>query len=68
MLARIDQEAFAAAAGRTEVPWFRTLKELTVLGYYTSETGATQELRYVAVPGRFEGCVPFTQVGRAWAV
>jgi hypothetical protein len=68
MLARIDQEAFADVVGRREVPWFRTLKELTVLGYYTSETGATQELRYVAVPGRFEGCVPFTQVGRAWAV
>ena len=59
MLARVDQEA---------VPWFRTLKELTILGYYTSEIGATQELRHVAVPERFEGCVPFTQVGRAWAV
>jgi glucoside 3-dehydrogenase (cytochrome c) hitch-hiker subunit len=68
VLARIDQEAFTAVPGRREVPYFRTLKELTLLGYYTSEIGATQELRYVAVPDRFEGCVPFTQIGRAWSV
>lgn len=68
MLVRVDQEAFAAAPGRRDVHWFRTLKELTLLGYYTSEIGATQELRHVAVPDRFDGCIPFTQVGRTWAV
>jgi hypothetical protein len=68
VLAHIDQEAFAASPGRREAPYFRTLKELTVLGYYTSEIGATQELRHIAVPERFEGCVPFTQIGRTWAV
>jgi hypothetical protein len=68
VLARIDQEAFAASPVRREVPYFRTLKELTLLGYYTSEIGATRELRYVRVPDRFEGCVPFTQIGRTWAV
>ena len=49
-------------------PFFRTMKELTVVGYYTSEAGATQELRHEAVPGRFDGCIPFAQVGRTWAV
>jgi hypothetical protein len=68
ILVRIDQEAFAAAPGRRDVHWFRTLKELTLLGYYTSEIGATQELRHVGVPARFDGCVPFTQIGRTWAV
>lgn len=68
LLTRIDQEAFAETGGRREVPWFRTIKELTILGYYTSEVGATQELRYVAVPERFDGCVPIEQVGRTWAV
>ena len=66
MLTRIDQEAFAPE--RREPHWFRTIKELTVVGYYTSEIGATQELRHVAVPGRFEGCVPLEQIGRTWAV
>ena len=68
VLTRVDQEAFAPLAERRDVPWFRTIKELTVLGYYTSEIGATKELKYVAVPERFEGCVPLTQIGRTWAV
>lgn len=46
---------------------FRTLKELTILGYYTSQPGATKELRYLQVPGRYDSCVPFAKIGRAWA-
>ena len=48
-------------------PFFRTMKELTLLGYYTSQIGATQELKYAQVPGRFEGCVPLSSIGRAWS-
>jgi hypothetical protein len=48
-------------------PFFHTMKELTLLGYYTSQIGATQELKYAPVPGRFDGCVPFATVGRAWS-
>ena len=66
VLAEMDRVAFENSSGET--PFFRTLKELTVLGYCTSEVGATRELRYERVPGRFEGCVPFTQIGRTWAV
>jgi hypothetical protein len=68
LLTGLDEEAFAPVAGRHEIPWFRTIKELTVLGYYTSEIGATQELKHVAVPERFDGCVPLEQIGRTWAV
>ena len=68
VLVIIDQEAFAAAPDRSGVHWFRTLKELTLLGYYTSEIGATKELRHVAVPGRVDSCVPFSKIGRTWAV
>jgi glucoside 3-dehydrogenase (cytochrome c) hitch-hiker subunit len=58
------------AGGRREAlpPFFRTMKELTILGYYTSRDGATRELRHVQVPGRFDGCVPFQKIGRTWAV
>ena len=51
-----------------KVPFFRTIKELTLVGYYTSEVGATRELHHAPVPGRFEGCVPLAQIGRTWAV
>jgi len=47
--------------------YFRMMKELTLLGYFTSEAGATQALRYVAVPGRYEGCVDYKKGDRAWA-
>jgi len=47
--------------------FFRTMKDLTIVGYYTSQPGATKELRYVQVPGRFDGCVPLTKIGRSWA-
>lgn len=59
------------AAGSTETsraPFMRSMKELTLVGYYTSEAGATQELRHEPVPGRYEGCVPFSEIGRTWAV
>jgi len=48
-------------------PFFRTMKELTIFGYYTSEIGASQELRFDPVMGRYEPCVPFEEIGRTWA-
>lgn len=47
--------------------YFAMMKQLTLLGYFTSEVGATQALRYVAIPGKYEGCVPYTKGERAWA-
>ncbi|MEM9830170.1 MAG: gluconate 2-dehydrogenase subunit 3 family protein [Bacteroidota bacterium] len=50
-------------------PFFRTMKELTLLGFCTSEAGATQVLQHVPVPGRYEGCISVEEAGgRAWAV
>jgi gluconate 2-dehydrogenase gamma chain len=44
-----------------------TVKELTLVGFFTSEPGATQVLQYDAVPGAYKGCVPLAEVGKAWA-
>jgi len=54
---------------KTEEPphYFRMMKELTLWGYFTSEAGATKALRYVAVPGRYEGCVDYKKGEKAWA-
>jgi len=48
-------------------PFILTFKELALLGYFTSEVGATQVLRYQAVPGMYDGCMPVEEVGRTWA-
>ena len=38
--------------------FFQAMKWLTLTGYYTSEVGATTELHYRVVPGRYEPCYP----------
>lgn len=48
--------------------YFRLMKELTLLGYFTSEIGATKALRYVETPGKYEGCIPYTKGEKAWAL
>jgi len=66
----------APAASREELlrrldasgdPFVRALKELTVLGYCTSEVGATQGLAYVDVPGDYQGCVDLKAGQKGWA-
>ena len=47
-------------------PFFFKLKLLTVLGYYTSEIGATNELAFNPVPARYDGNVDFAKVGKQW--
>ena len=47
--------------------YFSMIKYLTVFGYFTSEPGATQALRYLPVPGRYEGDVPLQAGDKAWA-
>jgi hypothetical protein len=46
--------------------YFRMMKEMTLLGYFTSKIGCTEARRYVAVPGKFEGCVPYKKGDKAW--
>ena len=47
--------------------YFRMIKELTLLGYFTSEVGSTKALRYSPVPGKYDGCVPYKKGDKAWA-
>lgn len=56
---------FRTAADENE-PFFNKLKELTVLGYYTSEVGAKQELRYLPMPMEYRD-IDFAEVGRQWS-
>jgi len=44
---------------------YRSFKQLTVMGYYTSEIGASQELSFDYVPGPYRE-IPLKDVDRAW--
>lgn len=44
--------------------FFRQIRELTVVGYFTSELVGKTVLHYDPVPGRYDACVPIADVGR----
>ena len=50
-------------------PFILATKELALLGFFTSQPGATQVLQYVAIPGAYHGCLPVSQAGngKRWA-
>jgi hypothetical protein len=60
---------FAAGLITEEIPphYFRVIRELTILGYFTSEIGSTQAVRYLEVPGRYDGNVPYKK-GDQWFI
>lgn len=47
--------------------YFRMMKELTLLGYFTSEIGSTKARRYIESPGKYDGNVPYKKGDKAWA-
>jgi len=70
LLVALDKEAKDyQKAAKPEDPkhYFSMMKELTLTGYFTSEVGATKALRYVAVPGKFDGSAPYVKGEKAWA-
>lgn len=70
LLTEIDKQAKDYnKSKKSEDPnhYFQLMKQLTLLGYFSSEIGCTQALRYEAVPGRYEGCIPYKKGDRAWA-
>lgn len=57
----------ATAAPPPGPAFFPVLREMVTVGYFTSKIGATQAVRYDPYPGAYHGCVPLSQIGRAWA-
>ncbi len=69
LLKQVDDAAYfmrmtSPEPGRSASSW-PTLKGLILLGYYSSEVGASQELRYEPVPGRYDPDIQFEAGDRA---
>jgi hypothetical protein len=47
--------------------YFTLMKQMVLLGFFTSKPGATQVLRYVPVPGKYEGCIDYKEGETSWA-
>lgn len=70
LVQRLDREQYDYMRARAEgspAHYFRMIKELTLLGYFTSEVGYTQAMRYVESPGRWDPCVPHAPGDKIWA-
>ena len=70
LLTEIDNEMSAYYQSRKKDDpnhYFALMKQLTLWGYFTSEAGSTKALRYLPVPGKFEGCIPYAKGEGAWA-
>ena len=70
LLNEIDKEAKDYHKNKGEADpnhYFNLFKQLTLLGYFSSELGATKALRYVQIPGRYDGDYPYKKGDKAWA-
>jgi len=70
LLTALDKEAKDHAKGKEkDAPnhYFTMMKQLTLFGFFTSKPGATQVLRHEAVPGHYDGALPYKKGDRAWA-
>lgn len=48
--------------------FFQIMKELTIIGYFTSEPGATKALAYVQVPGSYQATTDLKPGQKTWAM
>jgi hypothetical protein len=60
----IDEAAFKDNSSNT---WFRIIKKLALIGYFTSKEGMTKALNYVKVPGDYNACIPYKKGDKALA-
>jgi hypothetical protein len=62
-----DPTAVPAVTADAPTHYFRMMKQLALLGYFTSEIGYHQAMRYVETPGSFDPCAPHAPGDRIWA-
>lgn len=62
-LSLAEQKQFEA----TPEHYYTMVKQLTLLGFFSSETGMTETLRHIPVPGRYDGEMAYHAGDKAWA-
>jgi hypothetical protein len=60
-------ETTSSGGGQTQPHYFTLMKQLTLLGFFTSEPGATRVARYRPAPGKYKGCIPYVKGQTFWA-
>jgi len=52
---------------KTAPQFFAIIRDLTILGFSTSEVGATQAFEFVEIPGKYDGNMPLKPGQRVWS-
>jgi len=67
--AELANEGEQVQAGPTDgKKFFNLIRQLTLTGFFTSEIGAKKALILDEIPGDYIGCIPYADVGGAWAI
>jgi hypothetical protein len=72
-LGKTDQVAFEVINKKLDLPklerpFYLDLKEQILAGYFLSEIVAKEYFAYDSIPGKYLGCIPYEEVGKAWAI
>lgn len=62
--ARMQMKEFNSASRH----YYTLIKQMTLFGYFSSEIGQKQALRFLPVPGKFDGAYPYKKGDKAWAI
>jgi hypothetical protein len=68
LMTEYDRLAYSPRPAGSDPDFFRLIKELTIVGFCTSEAGATKLMNYNQTPGPYRGDVPLSEVGKASAL
>ncbi|MDN5215321.1 gluconate 2-dehydrogenase subunit 3 family protein [Fulvivirgaceae bacterium BMA12] len=68
VLSDVAKADYSQAEDKANPTFFRSLKELTLMGYFNSQKGATEALALVQIPGDYEPCIPLEDGQKAWAL
>lgn len=70
LIEKLDAQVYDRAASASLPPalmLWQKIKSLILVAYYTSEVGASKELKYLLIPGQFKPDVPLSEEPRAWS-
>ncbi len=57
-----------AVGEQVPVGFYRSFKSMAIWGYCSSEEIGKNVLAYDPIPGPFQGCIPFSEVGKVWSL
>ena len=64
---KVNKENEGRKDNKAPLHYYALMKQITLLGFFTSKTGATETLRHIQVPGKFDGAFAYKKGDKAWA-